>query len=73
MTHSKANLVHGVGSTIGGIDLGARPVIVLQFLEVSDVGISDGRTKIEELRLCAFVEVYDEGIVRGIEGHLLGM
>ena len=73
MTHSKANLVHGMGGTVCGIEFGARPVIVLQFLEVSNVSISDGRTIVEELRLRAFVEVDDEGVVRGVEGHLLGM
>ena len=73
MTHSEANLVHGMGGTIGGIEFGARPVIVLQFLEVSHIGVADRWTIVEELRLCAFVEVDDEGVVRGVEGHLLGM
>ena len=73
MTHSETNLVHGVGGTICGIEFGARPVIILQFLEVSNVGSSYRRAVIEEQRLRTFVEVDNEGVVRGVEGHLLGM
>jgi hypothetical protein len=58
---------------VGGIDVGACPVIVLQFLQVGDVGIPDGRAVIEELRLRAFVKVEDEGGVRGGKGDFLGV
>jgi hypothetical protein len=65
MAHGKAHLIHSMRCAVGGIDLGACPVIVLQLLEVGDVSIADGRAIVEELRLCAFVKVEDKGGVRG--------